>query len=201
MELNITVTVLSGNTRVRSLRLPSGVDFDTADKSLSVFLLSERRGSFEPGLYAFGQDSKWIFCVAYNELAALGDAQLDVIVADAADYAATASAPKWQAGVSLAPEAVFSSYRPAVVYIAQAPLQFTRVYSNGGLTMTETATPASGTPSYTRVVILTVANDPGSWSQIGRWAASDASALPPGLITLNGQPLTLNGLYVTFNPA
>jgi hypothetical protein len=85
--------------------------------------------------------------------------------------------------------------------ITADPFAFSRTYSANGLTLTETATPQSGTPVYTRVITLTVANNPDSWSQIGRWTPSDASALPAGLLTLDGQPLTLNGQYLTFNPA
>ena len=78
---------------------------------------------------------------------------------------------------------------------------YSRVYSNAGLTLTETATPEGGTPVYTRVITLTVANNPDSWSQIGRWTSSDGSALPAGLMTFDGQLLTLNGMSLTFNPA
>lgn len=73
---------------------------------------------------------------------------------------------------------------PVVRLMGGHGLQFNRAYSNGGLTLTETATPVAGQPVYTRVILLTQAHTPASWSQIGRWTSSDGSLLPAGLVVL-----------------
>lgn len=74
----------------------------------------------------------------------------------------------------------------------------TRAWNAAGLIATDTATLAGSAVSYTRTITVSTARNLSTWAAISAWTSSDGSEVPANLLSWNGDPLTLNGSYLTF---
>lgn len=80
---------------------------------------------------------------------------------------------------------------------AATNINITRAWNAAGLIATDTATLAGSAVTYTRTITVSTARNLSAWTAISAWTSSDGSAVPANLLAWNGDPLTLNGSYLT----